>query len=427
MAQGSDGSQASGDTKGGTVAGRKGALFTPGAGRMPDVVAGRTDVEELLALGIRAAGDGDEGGARPLLLVGPRGVGKTVLCTIAEELAAKAGIPTVTLAGANIANKPELADLLVAPRPLHRVRGLRAAGFGVEAHPKDAPSVEDALAARAEERGLLIVADEAHETDAGVAHVLINAVQREGRKNVFLLLAGTPSLDWKRRAWKTTFDERFVEKRLGPLSNAAVREAITIPLQNLAEGVAVTDEALETIERECMGFPFFVQVWGELIELSGATRVDQALIEQVRAGFEDERDKLYRARWRRLRQSGLAAGALALVEEGLGTEPMQSGRVYECVAKCYAHILDGPGASDGENVEWIVRGLVGEGVLWDFTGGMDEYVAGTPPTLTSFLAARPAPTKLETEGVLRRFLAEQTAETRVDDSRVAAVAAKRAS
>ena len=391
---------------------------------MPDVVAGRADVEELLAHGIRTAGDGDEGGVRPLLLVGPRGVGKTVLCMIAEEIAAKAGIPSVTLAGANVATKAELADLLVAPGPLDRVRGIRAAGFGVQTQPKDAPSVEDALAARAEERGLLIVADEAHETDAGVAHVLINAVQREGRKNVFLLLAGTPSLDWKRRAWKTTFDERFVEKRLGPLSNAAVREAITVPLKSLAQGVAVTDGALETIERECMGFPFFVQVWGELIELSGATRVDEAVIEQVRTGFEDERDKLYRARWRRLRQSGLATGALALVEEGLGTEPMQSGRVYECVARCYAHILDGQDALDGEDVEWIVRGLVAEGVLWDLTGGMDEYVAGTPPTMTGFLAERPAPTRLETEGVLRRFLAEQTAETRADDSRVASAAAQ---
>lgn len=394
---------------------------------MPDVVAGRADVEELLASGIRAAADGDEGGARPLLLLGPRGVGKTVLCTIAEEMAGKTGIPAVTLAGANVATKSELAEVLVAPGRLDRVRGIRAAGFGVEAHPKDAPSVEDALAARAEERGLLIVADEAHEMDAGVAHVLINAVQREGRKNVFLLLAGTPVLDWKRRAWKTTFDERFVEKRLGPLSNAAVREAITVPLRNLAQGVAVTDEALETIERECMGFPFFVQVWGELIELSGATRVDRALIERVRAGFEDERDKLYRARWRRLRQSGLAAGALALVEEGLGTEPMQSGQVYECIGKRYEPMMDGQHALDGENVEWIVRGLVAEGVLWDLTGGMDEYVAGTPPTMTSFLAARPAPTRLETEGVLRRFLAEQTAETRADDNRVASVAREGAS
>ena len=394
---------------------------------MPDVVAGRADVEELLALGIRAAGDGDEGGARPLLLLGPRGVGKTVLCTIVQELAGKAGMPTVTLAGASVATKSELAEVLVAPGPLDRVRGIRAAGFGVEAHAKDAPSVEDALAARAEERGLLIVADEAHEMDAGVAHVLINSVQREGRKNVFLVLAGTPVLDWKRRAWKTTFDERFVEKRLGPLSNAAVREAITLPLQNLEQGVAVTDEALETVERECMGFPFFVQVWGELIELSGAIRVDQALIERVRAGFEDERDKLYRARWRRLRQSGLAAGALAVVEEGLGTEPMKSGQVYECVAKCYGRMMGGDGALDGENVEWIVRGLVAEGVLWDLTGGMDEYVAGTPPTMTSFLAARPPPTKLETEGVLRRFLDEQKAEMRVDDSRVASVATRSAS
>ncbi|MDE0422564.1 MAG: AAA family ATPase [Gammaproteobacteria bacterium] len=407
--------------------GRKGALFTPGAGRVPDVVAGRADVEALLALGIRAAGDGDEGGTRPLLLLGPRGVGKTVLCTIAEEMAAKAGMPTVTMAGANVATKSELAETLVAPGPLDRVRGIRAAGFGVEAHPKDAPSVEHALAARAKERGLLIVADEAHEMDAGVAHVLTNAVQREGRKNVFLLLAGTPVLDWKRSAWKTTFDEPLVEKRLGPLSNAAVREAITLPLQNLAQGVAVTDEALETIERECMGFPFFVQVWGELIELSGATRVDPALIERMRAGFEDERDKLYRARWRRLRQSGLAAGALALVEEGLGTEPMQSGQVYECVAKCYRRMMGGHDALDGENVEWIVRGLVAEGVLWDLSGGMDEYVAGTPPTMTSFLATRPAPTKLETEGVLWRFLAEQTAETRVDASRVASVTAEGAS
>ncbi len=387
---------------------------------MPEVVAGRTDVEELLASGIRAAGDGDEGGARPLLLLGPRGVGKTVLCTIAEDMAAKAGVPTVTLAGANVATKSELADVLAAPGPLDRVRGVRAAGFGVEAHPKDAPSVEGALAARAEQRGLLIVADEAHEMDAGVAHVLINAVQREGRKKVFLLLAGTPALDWKRRAWKTTFDERFVEKRLGPLSNAAVREAITVPLQNL--GVAVTDEALETIERESMGFPFFVQVWGALIELSGAGRVDQALIERVRASFADERDKLYRARWRRLRQSGLAASALALVEEGLGTEPMPSGQVYECVAKCYARMTDGQAAMDSEDVEWIVRGLVAEGIIWDLTGGMEEYVAGTPPTMTGFLAARPAPTKLETNGVLRRFLAEQTAERRADDRRVASVA-----
>lgn len=404
------------------VDGRKGALFTPGAGRMPDVVAGRADVEELLALGIRAAGDGDEGGARPLLLVGPRGVGKTVLCTIAEEMAAKARMPTVTLAGASVSTKSELAGLLAAPGMLDRLRGIRGAGFGVEAQPKTAPSVEDALSARAADRGLLIVADEAHEMDAGVAHVLINTVQREGRKNVLLLLAGTPVLDWRRSAWKTTFDERFVEKRLGSLSTAAVREAITVPLESLAEGVDVSEEALQTIERECLGFPFFVQVWGELIELSGATFVDQAQIERLRGGFEEERDKLYRARWRRLRQSGLAAGALALVKEGLGEAPLQSAAVYECMAKCYGEMMPGRDVVDSDQVEWIVRGLVAEGVLWDPAGGMDEYVAGTPPTMTSFLAARPAPTKLETEGVLRQFLAEQIAKASTDENRVASVA-----
>ena len=89
--------------------------------------------------------------------------------------------------------------------------------------------------------------------------------------------------------------------------------------------------------------------------------------------------------------------------------------------------MGGHDALDGENVEWIVRGLVAKGVLWDLSGGMDEYVAGTPPTMTSFLATRPAPTKLETEGVLWRFLAEQTAETRVDASRVASVTAEGAS
>ena len=387
---------------------------------MPDVVAGREDIEALLAAGIRAAADGDEAGARPLQLLGPRGVGKTVLCTLAEEMAVDAGVPTVSFAGAGVSSKPELLELLAAPRALDRVRGLRAAGFAVDTHPKADGAVQAALVRRAAPRGLVCVVDEAHELHAGVAHVLLNAVQRAGRRNVFLVVAGTPALDWKRRSWRTTFDERFVEKRLGPLAEQAVREAIVAPLGRRAEPMELTEAAIGIVVDECMGFPFFVQVWGELIDRSGATVVDESVLERLRPGYEAERDGLYRARWRRLRQSGLAVGARALVEAGLGDHPVASETVYECVAECYQPVSGEP---DSRSVEWIVRGLVAEGVLWDPVGGMDEYVAGTPPTMTKFLAERPVPTSLETEGALRRFLDEQEREQALDEANVSRAAA----
>lgn len=269
--------------------------FAPGAGTRPPELAGRQALVERARIALARIHGGRP--AQSQLLLGLRGVGKTVLLNRIGDLAAAAGYQTVVL------EAPEdrrLVEILVPPlRSLlvrlsrgerARVAALKALGalrafasafqvkvgdveFGVEpaAGTADSGSLEYDLpelliavaeAARQAGSAVAILIDEVQylrESDLGA---LIVALHRCAQKGLPLVLfgAGLPQLAGLAGEAKSYAERLFEYPEVGKLDAAAARDAIRTPIER--EGARIDDAALAVIVRETAGYPYFLQEWG---------------------------------------------------------------------------------------------------------------------------------------------------------------------
>ena len=271
--------------------------YSPGAGMPPPELAGRADVlgKVEVALGRTRA-------CRPtksVMLVGLRGVGKTVLLLRMRDQAEAQGL----LAAQVEAPESRSLPALLAPgirrtliqlarrsraRDLSR-RALRAlAGFagalkvkfhdievGLDLDPE--PGLADngdleldlqellesvGLACRSAETGLVMIVDELQYVAEEELAALVVALHRTAQRQlpVVLLGAGLPQLRGRLGRAKSYAERLFDFPTLGPLSPQAAAEAIGRPAAGL--GVEYTEEAISLIIRESEGYPYFLQEWG---------------------------------------------------------------------------------------------------------------------------------------------------------------------
>lgn len=300
--------------------------YTPGFNQTPAVLAGRAEVTASLedALDV-AALDGRT--PRPVLLVGSRGVGKTVLLEHAREIAAERHswisasvevLPGRALAPVLLARLAQAEDAY--EQVPSRGSGWRLdratikaslAGTGVEAEisrnvSADPPSGDELVSALGDVMGsaaslgagLLLTIDEVHlatkDELAGVAAVLQHAVTQ--RWPLVAVLAGLPGLRDPRRM--VTYLERGAWHDVGLLSSVDAREALTGPAS--AAGRPADDDAADHLAAASGGYPYAVQVLGHHAwrASSGADRIS---IDHARSGDaaaqRDLASGLYSARW----------------------------------------------------------------------------------------------------------------------------------
>ena len=300
--------------------------YTPGFNQTPAVLAGRAEVTASLedALDV-AALDGRT--PRPVLLVGSRGVGKTVLLSRAREIAAErhswisAGVevlPGRALAPVLLARLAQAKD--VYEQVSSRGSGWQVdratikaslAGSGVEAEisrtAAAAPPSDDELvtalgdvmgSAASLGAGLLLTIDEVHlatkDELAGVAAALQHAVTQ--RWPLVVVLAGLPGLRDPRRM--VTYLERGEWHDVDLLSTEDAREALAGPAS--AAGRPLDDDAADHLAAVSGGYPYAVQVLGHHAwrASSGAERID---LDHARTGDaaaqRDLASGLYSARW----------------------------------------------------------------------------------------------------------------------------------
>lgn len=308
------------------VPGRQQNPYRPGFNQPPVVFAGRSDVldgaTEALAI---AAYDGRT--PRPLILVGPRGVGKTAtLGEIAELAAEQHQWPTVHVeakSGGRLL--PELtARLRAAGRLLSgehpegrrrrtRVRGgtLEARVFGVGGELEieavdqdDAVSLADALAATMRtavdaDAGLVITIDELHSADAAELAELFGTVQESVPTGwpLVLALAGLPTLRETRGRRLPTYLERAEWHDLDTLPPEEARAALVGPAQQA--GRPLTDEAADVLLDQCGGYPYAIQVAGHFAWRASHGSAEIA-VDHARAAvprIEADLAQLFKARW----------------------------------------------------------------------------------------------------------------------------------
>ena len=383
--------------------------YAPGAGTPPPELAGRDELRETVRVALARVRLGRP--TKSVLMVGLRGVGKTVLLDRMRGEAEGTDVQTLFV------EAPEGRSLpaLLAPR-LRQVllrlsrhgrardmaqRALRGlAGFatalkvkyqdievGLDFAPE--PGLADngdleqdltellvAAGTAASEAGtvLALFVDELQYVDEGELAALIAALHRVTQRQspVVLVGAGLPQLRARTGRARSYTERLFDFPEVGPLVPEAARKAIEKPAQ--AEGVTVADAALQRIIDTTRGYPYFLQEWGKHAwDAADTSPIDLADVERATlAATAALDDSFFRVRFDRLTPS--ERRYLRAMAE-LGPGPHRSGDI--------ADVLGRPVTSLG-----LTRSqLIAKGMVWspghgdtDFTVPLfDEFMRRTMP------------------------------------------------
>lgn len=271
--------------------------FSPSAGSPPPELAGREDLRASIHIALERARIGRA--AKSAMLVGLRGVGKTVLLDRLRLDAENTGIHTVRIEAPEGRSlpallAPQLRQALlrlsqVSAAKDYAIRGLRAlAGFasklkitygdievgldyesepgladnGDLEHDLQALFEQVGLAAKSAGTALVLFIDELQYVPGAQLAALITAIHRTEQRQlpVVLVGAGLPQLRGQMGNARSYAERLFDFPVIGPLSPDAARRAIVKPLAD--EGVDITDEALQKILELTQGYAFFLQQWG---------------------------------------------------------------------------------------------------------------------------------------------------------------------
>jgi hypothetical protein len=272
--------------------------FAPGAGSIPPELAGRDMVRQKMSLCIERLRIGRP--AKNVMLVGLRGVGKTVLLDQMLKDAEAQGVLAIRIEAPEGRSLPAMLapQLRLALLRLSRiakaadiaVRGLRAlAGFasklkltfkdievGFDQEPE--PGLADngdlegdlsvlleqlGLAAKAAETVVAIYIDELQYVEQTQLAALISALHRCSQKQLPLTVvgAGLPQLRFKMGDAKSYAERLFDFPEIGPLNTVDATSAIVKPIK--AEHEAIDDDAVALMVEETKGYPYFLQEWSK--------------------------------------------------------------------------------------------------------------------------------------------------------------------
>ena len=383
--------------------------YAPGAGTPPPELAGRNDLRERVRVAIARLQASKP--TKSVLMVGLRGVGKTVLLDRLRDDAEATGVQTIRIEAPEKRSLPALLapqlrqELLRLSRndraKDYAERGLRGlAGFakglklkyqdievGFDFEPEaglaDNGDLEHDLqdlleatgqAAQKAETALVIFIDELQYVQEEELAALITALHRCAQRQlpITVIGAGLPQLRGRMGNAKSYAERLFDFPEIGPLSPADAAAALSVPAR--AENVSFESDAIDAILQSTKGYPYFLQEWGkhswEVADESPITAddVDSATTTAIAAldesFFSVRFDRLTPTEKRYLR---------AMAELGAG--PHRSGDIAEALKRTVNSL--GPTRSQ----------LIGKGMIWSPNHGdtaftvplFDEYMRRRMP------------------------------------------------
>jgi hypothetical protein len=378
--------------------------FAPGAGTPPPELAGRDDLLKTVQVAIARVRIGRP--TKSILMVGLRGVGKTVLLDRMRDDAERAGVHTMRIEAPENRSLPALLapqlrlallrlSLNASAKELAQraLRGL--AGFakalkvkyqdievGLDFDPEpglaDNGDLEHDLQALFETAGsaaqrastaLAIFIDELQYVNEKELEALITALHRTVQRQlpVVLVGAGLPQLRGRMGRAKSYAERLFDFPEIGPLSEAAARQALAIPAA--AQGVAFEDDALDSIYAKTRGYPYFVQEWGKhawnVATTSPIVRADVDTASATTIAALDE--SFFRVRFDRL--TPVEKKYLRAMAQ-LGPGPHRSGDIADALERRVSAL--GPTRSH----------LIGKGMIWSPSHGDTAF---TVPLFDEFM------------------------------------------
>lgn len=378
--------------------------FAPGAGTPPPELAGRDDLRETVRIALERVRLGLP--TKSILMVGLRGVGKTVLLDRMRDDAEAAGIHAVRVEAPEARSLPALLapQLRQALLRLSRneqakalaQRGLRAlAGFakslkikyqdievGLDFDPEpgladngdlehDLQALVEAVGEAAQKAGtaLVLFVDELQYVEEDQLAALITALHRAAQRRLPIVLvgAGLPQLRGQMGRAKSYAERLFDFPEIGPLREPDARVAIAKPARD--QGIDIDEDALTNIVHRTHGYPYFLQEWGkhtwDTASASPITSNDVERASQAAVAALDE--SFFRVRFDRL--TPLEKRYLRAMAE-LGPGPHRSGDIADQLGRKVTSL--GPTRNQ----------LIAKGMIWSPNHGDTAF---TVPLFDEFM------------------------------------------
>ena len=378
--------------------------YTPGAGTAPPQLAGRDELLERMRIVLERMRLGRP--ARSMLLVGLRGVGKTVLLDKMCDDAEASAMQTLRIEAPEGRSLPAiLAPQLrrallrlslieqakeLAQRALRGLAGFATAlkfkysdievGLDFDSEPglADNGDLEMDLqallevsgqAASSARTGLVLFIDELQYVEEDQLAALIMALHRTAQRRLPVVLAGAglPQLRGRMGKAKSYAERLFDFPEVGPLPPAAARIAVSGPAQ--AEGESIDADALDYIISQTQGYPYFLQEWGKQawdiaasspITLEDVETASRSAIAALDEGF-------FRVRFDRLTPS--EKRYLRAMAE-LGPGPHRSGSIAEVLERGVTSLAP------------VRSQLIAKGMIWSPSHGDTTF---TVPLFDGFM------------------------------------------
>jgi hypothetical protein len=378
--------------------------FAPGAGTPPPELAGRDGLRETVRIALERVRLGLP--TKSILMIGLRGVGKTVLLDRMRDDAEGEGIQTIRIEAPEGRSlpamlAPQLRQALLrlsrnAQAKALAQRALRAlAGFakalkvkyhdievGVDLDPEpgladngdlehDLQALLEAVGAAAKKAGtaLVLFVDELQYVEEEQLAALITALHRAGQRRlpIVLLGAGLPQLRGQMGRAKSYAERLFDFPEIGPLNEADARLAIAKPAKD--EGVDINEDALRSIVKKTQGYPYFLQEWGKHAwDTASKSPITAADVKRASAGAVAALDEsFFRVRFDRLTPTERVY-LRAMAE--LGPGPHRSGDIAEQLARKVTSL--GPTRNQ----------LISKGMIWSPNHGDTAF---TVPLFDEFM------------------------------------------
>jgi hypothetical protein len=378
--------------------------FAPGAGTPPPELAGRDELRETVRVALERVRLGLP--TKSVLMVGLRGVGKTVLLDRMREAAEAAGLQTVRVEapeGRSLPGilAPQLRQALLRLSRNEQARALATralrglAGFakalkvkygdievGLDLDPEpgladngdlehDLQALLEVVGEAAQKAGtaLVMFVDELQYVEEEQLAALITSLHRTAQRRlpVVLVGAGLPQLRGQMGRAKSYAERLFDFPEIGPLPREAAEIAIEKPARE--QGVKVDAAALRSIVKRTHGYPYFLQEWGkhawDVATASPITKSDVERASKEAVAALDE--SFFRVRFDRL--TPLEKRYLRAMAE-LGAGPHRSGDIAEMLGRKVTAL--GPTRNQ----------LIAKGMIWSPSHGDTAF---TVPLFDEFM------------------------------------------
>ncbi|MBE0564515.1 MAG: ATP-binding protein [Krumholzibacteria bacterium] len=375
--------------------------FSPGAGAPPPELAGREEILEAARIALHRIRAGRS--EKSQMLLGLRGVGKTVLLNKIGEAAEEIGYHVVMLEapeGQRLAAylAPALKSTLLRLDRAEKAKESVSHAFGAlrgfarafkvsigefsiamgEPSLADSGNLEIDLpalflavgqAAKAADSSVVILVDEVqylNEADLRALIVAFHALAQKGLP-VVMFGAGLPQVAALSGEAKSYAERLFDFPSVGPLGTEATKQAIEQPIRG--EGAEISPDALDRIVSVTKGYPYFLQEWGKhtwnVAPRSPVTSGDVVAASESATGALDR--SFFRVRFDRLtprEQDYLRAMA------ALGSGPHRSGAIAEALGRTV------------ESTGPLRSGLIKKGMVWSPAHGETAF---TVPLFDEFM------------------------------------------